>query len=161
MATQEEVLQVILENNGVISFRELKEHFGLGNSGSSWLPQRLKSLELKKLIYRLRVGSETYFISDPDLVEFETRGRPAGSVSINSVMEMKLLNALKEKKIMTKWQLRKVLGWDDRTLFKYVNSLLNKNMLIEWDTGTIILYFTPDVLNEILNDYYKKLYSNF
>jgi len=160
MATQEEVLQVIVENNGVISFKELKERFGIGRSGSSWLPQRLKSLESKKLIYRLRVGNETYFIADPDLVKFETRGRPAGTFSVNAIMEMKLLKAI-ENKIMTKWQLRKILCWDNKTLDKYIRSLLNKNMLIEWDTGTITLYFTPDTLNDVLNDYYRKLYENF
>ena len=160
MATQEEVLQVIVENNGVISFKELKEHFGIGRSGSSWLPQRLKSLESKKLIYRLRVGNETYFIADPDLVKFETRGRPAGTFSVNAIMEMKLLKAI-ENKIMTKWQLRQALGWNVQTLDKYIKSLLDKNMLIEWFTGTVKLYFTPETLNEILNHYYDKLYSNF
>lgn len=161
MATQEEVLQAIVENNGVMSFKQLKEHFGIGKSGSSWLPQRLRSLESKKLIYRLRIGNETFFIADPDLVEFENRGRPPGTVCISTTMEQKLLNVLGERKIMTKWQLRKTLGWDDRTLNKYIRSLISKNMLIEWDTGTITLYFTPDTLNNILNQYYEKLYSNF
>ena len=161
MATQEEVLQVIIDNRGVISFRELKEHFRIGNSGSSWLPQRLKSLESKKLIYRLRVGNETFFLADPDLVEFEERGRPAGTICINAFMEQKLLSVLEKNKIVTKWQLRTILGWNDRTLDKYINSLLDKNMLIEWFTGTVKLYFTPDTLNEILNKYYDRLYSNF
>ncbi|AIY89898.1 MarR family transcriptional regulator [Geoglobus acetivorans] len=161
MATQEEVLQAILDNHGVISFRDLKEYFGIGKSGSSWLPQRLRSLENKKLIYRLRIGSETFFIADPDLLEFESRGRPAGSIRINAFMEQKLLSVLKKKKIMTKWQLRTALGWDDRTFGKYLKSLLEKNMIIEWHTGTVTLYFTPDTLNDIANQYYEKLYSNF
>jgi predicted transcriptional regulator len=161
MATQEEVLQAIVENNGVMSFKQLKEHFGIGKSGSSWLPQRLKSLESKKLIYRLRVGNETFFIADPDLVEFETRGRPAGTVCINTAMEQKLLNFVNERKIVTRWKLREGLGWCERTINKYVKSLIDKNMLIEWDTGTVRLYFTPKTLDSILADYYEKLYSNF
>ncbi|MBE8539424.1 helix-turn-helix domain-containing protein [Geoglobus acetivorans] len=161
MATQEEVLQAIVENNGAVSFKQLKERFGIGKSGSSWLPQRLRSLENKKLIYRLRIGNETFFIADPDLLEFESRGRPAGSIRINACMERKLLKVLRERKILTKWQLRVALGWDDKTFSKYLKSLLEKNMVIEWHTGTVTLYFTPDTLNDIINLYYEKLYSNF
>ena len=161
MATQEEVLEAIIENNGVITFNKLKERFNLPKSGSSWLPQRLKSLKSKKLIFILKLGNTSIILAHPDLLDFDFRGRPRGSISINSIMEMKLLNVLAEKKIMSKWQLRKALGWDDKTLNKYIRSLLDRNMLIEWDTGTLVLYFTPNTLNDILNQYYEKLYSNF
>lgn len=161
MATQEEVLNVIIQNNGVMSFKQLKEAFKIGRSGSSWLPQRLKSLELKQLIYRVRIGNETFFIADPDLINLETRGRPPGSVKINTLMEQKLLRAINARKIATKWQLRTELNWDEKTMNKYLNSLINKNMIIEWFTGTVTLYFTLDTLNELLNSYYERLYSNF
>ncbi len=161
MATQEEVLQVIIDNRGVISFKDLKKHFGIGKSGSSWLPQRLRSLESKNLIYRLRVGNETFFIADPDLIEFDFRGRPRGSGSINTVMEQKLLRFVNERKIVSWWHLRTGLRWNERTLNKYIKSLLNKNMLIEWRTEGLIMYMTPMSLDDILNDFYNKLYSNF
>ncbi len=161
MATQEEVLNVIIANGGAISFKKLKEAFGIGKSGSSWLPQRLRSLELKRLIYRIRIGNETFFIADPDLVDFESRGRPAGTVKVNVLMEQKLLRVIKARKIATKWKLRTELKWDEKTMRKYLNSLINKNMIIEFFTGTVTLYFTPDTLNELLNNYYERLHSNF
>lgn len=159
MATQEEVLQVIIANEGVISFKDLKKHFGLDRSGSSWLPQRLKSLENKRLIYRLRLGNESYFLADPDLLDFDFRGRPAGSVKINLLMEQKLLRFVEERKIASWKQLRIGLRWNKETLNKYLRSLLNKNMLIEWRTGGLVLYMTPASLDEILNEYYNRLYS--
>ena len=161
MATQEEVLKVIVENGGYISFKQLKKHFNISQTGSSWLPQRIRSLEFKKLVYRLRIGNETFVIVDPDIIEFDFRGRPKGSISINLVMEQKLLKFVNDNKIVSWRQLRDNLGWDTKTLNKYVKILIEKNMLIEWYTGTIMLYMTPESLNDILSHYYQELYSNF
>ncbi len=161
MATQEEVLEAIIENNGVITFNKLKEKFNLPKSGSSWLPQRLKSLKSKKLIFILKLGNTSIILAHPDLLDFDFRGRPRGSISINSIMELKLLNFVNERKIVSWRQLRDGLRWDTKTLNKYIDALLRKNMLIEWDTGTLLLYMTPQSLDRILNEYYNKLYENF
>ena len=160
MATQEEILEAIIEAGGVITFTKLKEKFNLPKTGSSWLPQRLRSLKSKKLIFILKLGKTTIILAHPDLLDFDFRGRPRG-FSINSIMEQKLLSFVNERKIVSWRQLRDGLRWDTRTLNKYINALLRKNMLIEWDTGTLLLYMTPQSLDRILNEYYNKLYENF
>ncbi|MEM2726650.1 MAG: hypothetical protein QXV61_00125 [Archaeoglobaceae archaeon] len=158
MATQEEVLNVIVEFGGVISFSDLKTHFKLPKSGSSWLPQRIRGLEKKNFVFRMRVG-ETYFIANPDLIDFDLRGRPRGRISINATMELKLLKFIEKNKVVVFSQIRQQLKWDAKTTRRYLEQLLKKNMIIEIVVGRRKAFTTIKAIDDIMNSYYNKLYQ--
>ena len=67
MATQQEVFEVI-NRKGYADFKDLKSHFNI-ERGGSWLPQRLRALEKKKLIISMRRGNISVYFVNPEVWE--------------------------------------------------------------------------------------------
>jgi|GEM_PF-2257796 ribosomal protein S25 len=150
MATQEEVEEVIKQHR-VISLKELKQHYGIVG-GSSWIPQRLRALEKKRLITPLRHGNiSIYLINDVSDIWTDLeiavlrgllrrrpkkkRGRPKGSVEYRDEMIDKLLKFLweylKEYKIITRGKIKEKMGWNWETTNKYIDKLVTDEILFE------------------------------
>jgi len=156
MATQEEVLEVI-KQNGFMSLKSLKEHFGVGKSGSSWLPQRLRALEKKDMIISLRSGNVSIYIANDfeckweeakqillewGLLSKRPRGRPKGSYEYREESILKLLSFIRENKIVNWRQIREEMCWDTRMLNKYLNKLVKDGMIFEIKCGKLRLFTT-------------------
>jgi len=67
VATQQEVFEAI-KRKGYMDFKDLKSHFGI-EGGGSWLPQRLRALEKKKLIISMRMGNISVYFVNPEVWE--------------------------------------------------------------------------------------------
>ena len=156
MATQEEVLEVI-KQKGFADLKELKKHFGISGSGSSWLPQRLRSLERKKLIIPLRSGNISIYIANDfdcdweeakrimlelGLVSKRPRGRPRGSYEYREESILKLISTVKEHKIISIHGLQRELKWNWNTVCKYVDKLVKDGLLFEIRTRGLRLLTT-------------------
>ena len=163
MASQEEILDFILKN-GWANLKMLKKHFGINSRGSSYLPQRLRALEKKKLIVTFRFGRIVSYFPSPNVLEQykmsekerreirkkareegfikETRGRKP---TINERNIIKIMKIIREKKIINYWQLRNELGWDHKTLIKYIKYMLRNGMIFEYKFGKNIV-FTKSLL---------------
>ncbi len=156
MATQEEVLEVI-KQKGFADMKELKKHFGISSSGSSWLPQRLRSLERKKLIIPLRSGNISIYIANDFECDWEEakrillewgllnkrpRGRPKGSIEYREESILKLLNFIRDNKIVNWRQIRDSLRWDTHMLNKYLRKLIQDGLIFELRCGKLRLFTT-------------------
>ncbi|AGK61502.1 hypothetical protein Asulf_01524 [Archaeoglobus sulfaticallidus PM70-1] len=154
MATQEEVLEAI-KQKGYADLKDLKRHFGLEYQGSSWLPQRLRALERKGLIVSMRSGNiSVYLANDFDccwdeakrillelgLIRKRKRGRPKGSIQYREESITKLLNFIRENKIVTIRWIQRNMGWDWRTTTKYINKLVRDGIVFEIRNGRLRLF---------------------
>jgi len=154
MATQEEVLEVI-RIKGYADLKDLKQHFGIANNGSSWLPQRLRALERKKLIVSMRSGNISVYIVNDDcdweeakqiLLEWglirKIRKVRKRSCKYNEDAIKKLLKFIRENKIVTARQVQEAMGWNWWTTTKYITKLINDGLIFEVRTGKRKLYTT-------------------
>ena len=143
MPTQEEVLEAI-HKLGCATYKELKQYFGLENlKGSSNLPQRLRALERDGLIAVFRFGRRTLIVptelryTQEEIEEFlheigaklKIRGRPEGLLEIREENLMKVLRFIRERKIVTAYQVQKAMGWNWRTTMKYINKLVEDQII--------------------------------
>jgi len=143
LPTQEEVLEAI-HKLGCATYKELKQYFGLENlKGSSNLPQRLRALERDGLIAVFRFGRRTLIVptelryTQEEIEEFlheigaklKIRGRPEGLLEIREENLMKVLRFIRERKIVTAYQVQKAMGWNWRTTMKYINKLVEDQII--------------------------------
>ncbi|RLI77983.1 hypothetical protein DRP05_08690 [Archaeoglobales archaeon] len=155
MPTQEEVLQAINEM-GCATYKQLKEYFGLDYQGNSNLPQRIKALQKRKLIAAAKFGGKTIFVpkqiecSKEEAIQilhelgFKKRrpGRPSGSIIYRDESIFKLLNFLRDKKIVSWKQIREAMGWNSKTTNKYLNKLVKDQVIFEIRLGSLRLFTT-------------------
>lgn len=149
MATQEEVLEAI-RIKGYADLKDLKQHFGIANNGSSWLPQRLRALERKKLIVSMRSGNISVYIVNDDCDWEEAKQillewgliRRKRSCKYNEDAIKKLLKFIRENKIVTARQVQEAMGWNWGTTMKYITKLINDGLIFEVRTGKRKLYTT-------------------
>mgnify|MGYP000135473289 CR=1 FL=1 len=159
MATQEEVLKAIIDHGGYANLKQLKEYFGLPYSGSSWLPQRLRSLINKGLVHPMRIeGMKTWYFVDVDLLDISFRGRPAGTTELKASSLMKLYNFIKRNGIVTWRKVWEELNWRADRLNKYLQKLIDEGLVMEVRVGRVRLLTTPDRLSQVLDDYYARAY---
>ncbi|MBP2172054.1 hypothetical protein [Methanococcus voltae] len=66
MASQEEILDFISDNNGAVTYKTIKNKFSPNYSGSSSLSNRLRQLHKKKMVSKVNGahGEILYFICD-------------------------------------------------------------------------------------------------
>jgi len=159
MATQEEVLKAIIDHGGYANLRQLKECFNLPYSGSSWLPQRLRSLINKGLVHPMRVeGMKTWYFVDVDLLDIKLAGRPAGTTQLKASSLMRLYNFIKQNGVVTWRKAREELRWDTHRLNKYIQKLVDEGLVMEIRIGELRLLTTPDKLSRVLDEYYARAY---
>ncbi len=161
MPSQEEVHRAINELGGFADFNDLKEYFGMEHlKGNSCLPQRIRALERDGKITRLRLGNKSIFISldfscsreeaikilkefgilKEQKKEQRKRGRPRGTYVYNDEMIYKIMDFIREKKVVTRWQIRKHLKINDKTVNKYLNKLLSDGAIFKINSGGWELY---------------------
>ena len=154
MPTQEEVLEAIHKLD-CATYKDLKQYFGLeGLKGSSNLPQRLKALERDGLIAVFRFGRRTLIVptelkyTKEEIEEFlkgigaklKTRGRPEGLVEIREENLMKVLRFIRENKVVTIRQVKDAMNWNWKTTVKYINKLLEDQMIFEIRCGKLRMF---------------------
>ncbi len=134
MPTQEEVLEAI-HKLGCATYKELKQYFKITNSGNSNLPQRLRGLEKKGLIYTLRARKVVIFVSRKysedqikKLVEDKYGLRFTTIDGRIVALDLKELEAVfkivKEKKIVTASEIQRMMGWNYQKTLKYLKALV-------------------------------------
>ena len=156
MATQEEVLEAIKQKR-FADLKELKKHFGISCRGSSWLPQRLRSLEHKKLVIPVRSGNISIYIANEfecdwekakqillemGLISKRPRGRPRGSYEYREESILKLLRFIQENKMVNWRQIKDSLCWNTSMLNKYLRKLVQDGLIFEWRCGKLRLFTT-------------------
>ena len=156
MPTQEEVLEAI-HKLGCATYKDLKQYFGLENlKGSSNLPQRLRALERKGLIAVFRFGRRALIVpteleyTQEEIEEFlheigaklKIRGRPEGLLEIREENLMKVLRFIRDNKIVTIRQVKDAMNWNWRTTVKYINKLLENQMIFEIRRGKLRMFTT-------------------
>ncbi|WP_290597050.1 MULTISPECIES: hypothetical protein [unclassified Archaeoglobus] len=155
MPTQEEVLQAIQEM-GCATYKQLKERFNLQYKGNSNLPQRIKALRKRDLIAIARFGGKTIFLpkefectiseAEQILLEmgFKKRkpGMQKGARIIKEESMLKLLNEIRSNKLISIWQLKCKLNWNNNTLKKYLDVLVKRGYIFEIRVGGLRLFTT-------------------
>jgi|Deesub1362B_J571_1020462.scaffolds.fasta_scaffold00898_20 predicted transcriptional regulator len=155
MPTQEEVLRAI-QQMGCATYKQLKEHFNLNYQGNSNLPQRIKALRKRNLIAIARFGGKTIFLpkeldctiseAEQILLEMGFRKRKPGMQKGTKIIKeesmLKLLNEVRSSKLISIWQLKCKLNWNNRTLEKYLNLLVRRGYIFEIRVGGLRLFTT-------------------
>jgi len=111
MPTQEEILNLIINNGGAISTREIREIYNI-NSGLGHISQRLRQLMKKKIISKVRGlnGEVIYFLIDLSFMQKPKNRRKKYGFNLKEIEE-DFRNGLSITEVANKYGMSYMWAW--------------------------------------------------